>query len=341
MKILNRVLALVLITAVLLTPSKIFAQDTQGGSGFSLQVTPSPMIATIEPGKQSSLELKVQNRNTVKEELKLELRSFSIDGTNGEIQISETEKPDVSEFVSFEHESFSVEAGQWHTEKVLVDTPDNAGFSYSFVILISRKNPLPSVDGVSNIEGSVAVFTLLNTNRPDAVKKLDLTSFISAKKSYEYVPAEFEMTIKNTGNTIIQPQGNVFIGRGGDEQQPLAVLDINAGDGYIIPDSSRTLKMSWNDGFPSRDSEGKLHWDWSKLNRLRIGKYTARAVVIYDDGERDIPIESFVTFWVVPWKIIVGGIVLILLLIVGLFTVFKKSFGVIGTRKKKSSSPEA
>ncbi len=310
-----------------------FAQDAS--SGFSLQVTPSPLIATIDPGKEQTLELRVRNANTVAEDLKLELRDFDVDNVTGEIAISDKATDSYKDFVSFGSDTFRVEPGEWSTQKVIVNTPEDAGFSYNFAILISRQSPLPQVEGGSNIEGSVAVFTLLNVNRPDAVKKLELSSFISAKKSYEYLPAELELSIKNTGNTIVQPEGSIYIGRSGNEQEPLAALQINESGGYIIPDSTRTIKEEWNDGFPSRNEEGKLIWDWSKINKLRIGKYTAKAVLIYDDGSRDIPIESTVTFWVIPWKIILGALVILLILVVGTWTVAKKSFKVARVGSKK------
>lgn len=319
---------------------RAYAQQNATNNGFSLQVTPSTLVETIKPGENSVFELKVQNKNIVAETFKMELRAFSVEKETGKIQISEDKATNVADFVSFEQETFLIEAGEWFTQKVRVNTPADAGFSYNFVILISRKDPLQAVEGASSIEGSVAVFALLNTDRPDATKKLELESFLSVRKSYEYLPAEFEIRVKNSGNTIVQPQGNVFIGRGENEQQPLAVLKLNENNGYIIPDSSRMLTLVWNEGFPSRNENGKLTWDWSKLQKFRIGKYTAKAVLIYDDGERDVPIESVVTFWVIPWKLLLGLFLVLTLIFVGLFTVLRKSFGVIGKQKKSAQKPE-
>jgi len=332
-----------LIAAVLLGIAVILRFTAPGqaagvSDGFSLQVTPSPLIETIKPGEQTTLDLKVRNANTAPEDLKMELKSFTIDQTSGDVEISDEVPSEVKDFVSFEEPNFHINAGEWYTQKVHVDTPKDAGFSYSFVILISRQQPAQKVEGVSTIEGSVAVFTLLNVNRPDAVKKLELGSFVSVKKSYEYVPAEFELSVKNSGNTIAQPKGNIFIGRDSDEQEPMAALEINPNNGYIIPKTSRNLSVKWNDGFPNRDDKGRLIWDWSKLNKLRIGKYTAHVVLIYDDGERDIPIESTVSFWVLPWKLISAAVLILALIIIGLFTTFKKSFGVIGAKKRKRST---
>ena len=52
----------------------------------------------------------------------------------------------------------------------------------------------------------------------------------------------------------------------------------------------------------------ELKWDWGQASKLRWGKYTAKMLLIYDDGQRDVPIEGEVSFWVVPWRLI--GVVL-------------------------------
>ena len=330
----------VLLCSVLFWIFQMHAHAADQSGGFSLQVTPSPLISTIEPGQQKSLEVRVRNGNTVPERLKMELRTFSIDKTTGQISIGDNVPEDVKNFVTFKDDVFDVDAGQWYTQQVQVDTPKDAGFSYSFVILISREKPAIKTEGASSIEGSVALFTLLNTDRPDAVKKLSLTSFVSAKKVYEYLPTNFQLTVENTGNTIAQPKGNILIGRSGDEAKPLAAIEINPGGGYVIPASSRVLTTGWNDGFPSQNEQQKRQWDWSKLTKFRIGKYTAKAVLIYDDGQRDIPIESTVTFWVIPWKILSILAVIIILLLVGFYTTLRRSVGLVNLRKKGTAEKD-
>jgi hypothetical protein len=69
------------------------------------------------------------------------------------------------------------------------------------------------------------------------------------------------------------------------------------------------------------DKNGKqvysYKWDFSKANRLRFGHYTAHLVLVYDNGQRDVPMEAYVSFWVIPWRI-VGAILALLALIIGL-----------------------
>lgn len=329
-------LILSVLVAGMILPQAMAADE---GTGFSLQVTPSPLVATIEPGQKSTLELRIRNGNTVPERLKMELRTFNVDKTSGQINIEKEVPKDVENFVTFGEEVFDVDAGEWFTQQVYVNTPKDAGFSYSFAILISREKPAQNSEGASSIEGSVAVFTLLNVNRPDAKKELQLASFTSTKKVYEYMPATFQMAIENTGNTIVQPKGNIFIGRSGDENQPLEVLEINPNGGYIIPSTMRILESKWNEGFPSRNEKNELEWDWSKLKDVRIGRYTAKAVLIYDDGQRDIPIESAVTFWLIPWKILLVFVLLVALILVGLYTILRRTFGLFG--RKKPAKPDS
>jgi hypothetical protein len=101
----------------------------------------------------------------------------------------------------------------------------------------------------------------------------------------------------------------------------------------------RELTISWDDGFPKwvpSDStvEQELKWDFSQADRFRLGKYTAHLLMVYDNGERDIPIESYVSFWVIPWRVflaILVGFLLTMGLGILLFVLFTRL-----SRKKKA-----
>lgn len=343
MSIVKRIFCLFGVIFGLISPlaagSKLFAADN--GNGFSLQVTPSPLVLTIDPGKKTTQELKVRNNNTVAETLKMELKSFSVDKISGKISFGENSPEFVKDFVSFSEPVFNIDAGQWFTQKITIDTPKDSGFSYSFAIMISRDKSQPIKEGVSNIEGSIAVFTLFNVNRPDATKKLSISSFSTEKRMYEYLPTSFNLVIENTGNSIVQPKGNIFIGRGADEAEPLAAIQVNPGGGYVLPGVSRSLNVKWNDGFPSVDDKGNRTWDWSILSHLRIGRYTAKVLVIYDDGQRDSVMEATITFWIMPWKIIIGLILILVLLTVGLITIAKKGLNLKKSTAKSGNKDDA
>jgi hypothetical protein len=67
----------------------------------------------------------------------------------------------------------------------------------------------------------------------------------------------------------------------------------------------------------------ELKYDFSQASKLRFGKYTAKLVVVYDDGKHDVPTESSVTFWVLPWKIMSVGAILLLILGFGVFVIIR------------------
>ncbi|HSX05824.1 MAG TPA: hypothetical protein VLF69_05115 [Candidatus Saccharimonadales bacterium] len=292
-------------------------------SDFNLQITPSPLVTTVKPGVRSQLELKIRNGGSGSEDLKIEPKAFRYNSATGQVSLDNTAVVPVASWISFSAAKFSVQPGQWFSEEISLNTPKDAGFSYSFALVISRQaNPTP-IAGQRLLKGSVAVFTLVNVDRPGAVSQLKVVDFSSSKHLYEYLPATLTIRFKNTGNTIAQPYGNIFVQRGASAKTPLATLPVNASKGYILPGTERTISTQWNDGFaiyqtvPQPDGNTKKHLsiDWSKLSHFRIGRYTARLVAVYSDGQHDVPIEGTVTFWVVPWQ----AILLFIVVVIGLW----------------------
>lgn len=327
--------------------SVVHAQTAQGG--FSVQVSPSPIIETVQPGVTKTIDLRIRNQNTAPETLKMGLKAFTISNETGEVSLQTEEPADVKDWVTFAQPTFDVAAGEWYTQKITFATPVDAGFTYSFAITVSRANPTQGSGGQTAIEGSVAIFALLTTDKPGATRKIDLQSLVSKKKVYEYLPASFTLELKNSGNTIVQPTGNIFIQRSENSTSPIAVLPVNATSAYILPGVNRALVSDWVEGFPMYKSDPtnpekkNLVWDWSKVQNFRIGHYVAKVVVVYNDGTRDIPIETTVGFWVIPWKMLLVLFVIVAVLIVGVVTLVRKLLRTAHkktTHKKPTHEPE-
>ncbi len=346
-------LLVLVVAALLLTAGVAFsldhwvdAQSTANNGEFSLQVTPSPLVTTVKPGQTSELELHIRNASTTTEELKIEPRAFRFNDTTGQVTLQDTIPPDIAAWVSLSTPAFTVQPGAWFTEKVRVSLPKDSGFSYSFALVISRTKTPAKVDG-RIIKGSLAVFTLINVDRPGATSKLEVESFTASKKIYEYLPAEFSVRLKNTGNIIVQPYGNIFVGRGGE---PISTLKVNENKGYILPNTSRTLTTQWAEGFPVRETTTRNDetttrtvWDWANAADFRLGRYTAKLIAVYSDGKHDVPIEGEVSFWVIPWKILVGMFTVALLLLVGIGSLVRKFIRFVkrlrGSKKTEETQP--
>ncbi|MEK7602930.1 MAG: hypothetical protein AAB459_01630 [Patescibacteria group bacterium] len=316
---------------------------------FSLQISPSPLVVSVRPGEQKNLDLQIKNNATTTESLKMELRKFKI-SESGEVQLTDDIPADVSSWVGFEHPTFEIQAGKVFTQKVMISTPGDVGFSYSFIITVSRQQEpqAANLDG-NRIKGTVAVFTLVSIDKPGATRKIEVIEFSSQKRVYEYLPADFQVKIKNTGNSIVQPFGNIYIQRSSNSSEPISLLTLNEPGGYILPNTNRTLNVGWSDGFPVYQKHkpadnvpetNVLKWDWSKVQNFRFGKYTAILVAVYNDGQRDIPLESEVSFWILPWKLLTTFVLIFLVLVVGATTILKRSLKPIKLRRTKSKNNE-
>lgn len=293
---------------------------------FALQVSPSPLVTTVKPGESKIVELKIRNASPVDEDLKIEVRTFTVDKVSGDVVLDDTLAPGFAEWLTLPSPGFVVKAGQWSTQQIGISLPQQTGFSYSFALIISRNVDSSTTASGQLLRGSVAVFTLINVDRPDATRQLELVSFEPEHKVYEYLPATLTIKLKNTGNSIVQPYGNLFIQRSSGDSTPLATLPVNDARGYILPGTERTLRATWEAGFPkystTTDASGvtktSLDWNIDHLREFRFGKYTARLVAVYNDGTRDIPITAEVSFWVIPWKslaIIAIALIIIVLLL--------------------------
>jgi len=309
---------------------------------FALQVYPSPLVATVKPAQSTTLELKVRNMGAAPEDLTIAPRAFKIDSKTQELEISTDQVPDIASWITFSAARFTVQPGQTFTQNITLKIPANAGFSYAFSFVIKRTNQ-PAAPSGRSLQATVAVFALINVDRPGAVRSLEVTRFAASKGTYDYLPASFDIDFKNTGNTIVQPSGNIFIQRGSTDTNPIATLAVNQNGGYILPGTTRTLSVVWDDGFqvitkkPQANGGQKeeLTWNWNKLSSIRFGKYTAKLVAIYDDGHRDVPLQAETTFWVFPWQMLLGALAIVALVGVGIWSIARSV--VRGARKMGSS----
>jgi len=311
------------------------------GGEFSLQVSPSPLIATLKQVKHPSQTLQIRNDGTQTENLKILPRTFTISNSN-RLDLDDAHVPEAASWISFSAPTFTVAPGQIFTDTIKFTVPKDAGFSYSFALIITRQDTPQDATTGRLLKGSVAVFTLINIDRPGATRQLQIAKFTPSQPVYEYLPATLNITFKNTGNTIVQPAGNIFIQRNENDTSSLDTLPVNQNESYILPGSTRTLPVAWTDGFqvlkPVTQANGsigsQLTWNWGNLSHLRIGQYTAKVVAIYNDGTRDVPIIGEVSFWVIPWKLLLGALVVVCLIGIGVWSIIRPIIQAARRKKK-------
>jgi len=321
---------LVVLAASLLSYSPAHAAN------FNLTTSPLPILLSTKPGTSVTTDLRVQNSSSDPATIKVELKKFRANGVTGSPEILPRASGDsYFDWVHFSQTSFYAQPGQWTTIKMTVDVPTTAAFGYYYAVIFSQNTtgtaPTASKPG-SKVNAGTAILVLLNARAPGEKEQLSVTKFSATHKLYEYLPATFNVMVRNTGNIYTAPSGTIFIKKG---SSTVAQLDINPGNGNILPGTSRQFSASWSDGFPvfkpklvdgqvTTDKKGNqvmsLSWDFSHANHLRFGHYTAHLVAVYNNGTSDVPIQGDVSFWVVPWKLIPVILILVVLIGLGLWT---------------------
>jgi hypothetical protein len=292
---------------------------------FNLTASPLPINLVVKPGGTVSTPLKIQNTGSETVKVKVNLLKFRANGTSGKPEILDpSASDDYIRWVSFSQTSFEAEPNVWHTVTMTIKAPKEAAFGYYYAVIFSQDtgNQRVVTDKQHNtINGAVATLVLLDVNAPGEKRALTVKSFSSVRKVYEFLPAKFTVTVHNSGNVHAIPFGDVFIGRG--KKTDMASLAINSAGGNVLPGTDRVFEVAWNDGFPAyqtkrvngqvvSDKDGRpveaLNWNGLSFGKLRIGKYTAHLVLTYNDGTRDVPVEGELSFWVMPWRLLLAAV---------------------------------
>jgi Fn3-like domain len=320
----KRLLFFVSLFSLFLFSVSLASAQTDGG--LRLITSPLPINLVTEPGTTVTTELKVKNGGTQTETLKISLMKFSAYEDSGKPKLMDPEpQDDFLKWVTFSDPTFTVGPNEWKTVTATFNVPTTASFGYYYAFVFSRAQDTQALQaGQTAIVGGTATLVLLEARTPDAKREITVSEFSVDKQFYEFLPATFNIKLKNTGNVHIAPRGNIFIDQG--DTHDLAILEVNSEKGNILPNSNRIFNASWTDGFPvytEKTEDGKtvlneqgqteytLKWNWQDASKLRFGKYTAKLLLIYDDGHRDVPIEGEVSFWVVPWRLALYVIIII------------------------------
>jgi len=301
----------------------VFSPKLEAASNTGSVLTTSPVAVDLStsPGKPVSTTLQVQNNSQKAETVSVRLEKFKVQGETGQAAIYTPSRGDVSTgWVHFSKTSFVAEPNVWTNVTMTISVPPYAALGYYYAVLFVP-NTAPSALPVNTnaVKGANAILVLLDTNSKDEQKQLHIANFASQKKLYEFLPANFTITVQNSGNIHLIPRGDIYISRT-KNGKTIDSLDINSGQGNVLPKSSRQFQVQWADGFPAfqlkringqivSDSRGRpvqeLQWNFSSsLSKVRFGKYYAHLALVYNNGIEDVPVNGYVSFWVIPWKLI-------------------------------------
>ena len=311
-----------------LSSAKVFAQ-----APTSYDVTVSPIYFDLSADPGTTLTSKIRLRNNTASPIPIKLGVERLSGDlNGNYNLKQDKNDSTLSWIRFDNNSIVVKPMEWTDIPFNIDVPKDAAYGYYWTITFAQDKNSPLAKNGVNLTGAAGVPVLLNVRKEGAKAEAKILNFSAGPLISEYLPVDFTVKVQNTGNVHIKPHGNIFISSGNNKN--LAILDINPGLGSVIPNSARIFNASWDDGFitiepkttndgqPLIDKNGKLvttlSINWDKLTEFRIGRYTANLLLVFDNGKRDVPLESTITFWVLPYKAL---IIIVVALIIGFLVV--------------------
>lgn len=315
-----------------------------GGMAFTL--SPSILNLKVKPGQSTPFQLKIRNNGTSAEALEMAVNKLAPNPTEERPEFGEFDPEDpFPTWLTFTPQRFTVEPGAWQQVEGTFTPPDNALLGYYAGLVFKRQVNKVGPTTITEIAGAPAVVALFEVESNAAFPQLQLVSF-TGPKWVEYLPATFKVEVVNSGNIHLQPFGNIFIDQ--ERVKDVGILTVNDAAGFVLPGGKRVFESKWTEGFPLietvRNEDGsettKVNWDFTKANWLRMGKFTATMVLAYNDGKRDVPLEASLTFWVIPWKLMLGAVVVAIILGLGIFSLAKPVLKAFKRRKPNATSDE-
>jgi hypothetical protein len=266
-------------------------------------IGPGKTEIMLSPGDSYTMEVTATNATGEAKIIKFSTEDIAASNdpeTTLEFLGTKTGPYSLKDYVTPEIDTLTLEPGQRVRMPVTITVPEDAspGGLYGSIMVSAESLPTEVTVEVGKVSGQVSLITrvavlLFVRIEGDVLESSYLKDFTVAKNFYEKGPVTFNITSANTGNVYLSPHGSIeikdMIGR---------VIDAKEIDAWFtLPKSERTREILWNSNF-------------------LFGRYTA-VLSLYRGymNTADNADTATITFWVLPWKIILIGLISLILII--------------------------
>jgi hypothetical protein len=270
-----------------------------------------PLLENIvaEKGKTYNGKFSIRNETDAAHTYYLIAQNFSAEGEEGVPGFSEEgENIGLASWIEYESPQITLNVGETKEVKFKINVPKDAepGGHYAAIFTSTRPPEEASKVGLGERVGVLLLVTVPGNIKENA--ELVEFSLASGKKVYNRPPVEFLIRIKNTGNVHFKPLGNITIDGWAGEK---AKISANPVRGNVLPKSVRALHPIWKGPEQKGGFMEELKNEW---NNFGFGRYNAHLEMEWGTkGEKFI---SNVKFWLFPWRVLLVGALIVIILIV-------------------------
>ena len=315
----HRNLLRILLAAVLIFISifLVFLRQTQ-----AISISPVRIEMAVDPGRSEQGVFKVINDEAEGKLFYTSFENFEATGETGNPNFI----PGREGLASWISAPSQIIVGPGETKEVpfTINVPRNADpGGYFAAIFLSTSPPQSNRGGEVTIGARIGTLLLFRVNG-DIKEGGALLEFgiKDNQKLFTSLPVPFYYRFQNAGDDRVRPVGNITIKNTlGMTSQ---VINANISQGNVLPQSIRRFESSWLetsgkqqavDAAVPESAGGKGFFAAAKAQakNFALGRYTAELGITYGQANQQTEL-AYVSFWVIPWQLLV--LILVLLLIV-------------------------
>ncbi len=270
-----------------------------------IKVSPIRIEELVEPGDVVTKKIKVTNVADFAQTFFVYVMDFTATGEGGEAilyQPGVLEGPFLSSWIETTKEGINFAPGEEKEIAITFHVPKEAGPGgyYGAVVFGPRPPEINPAEGsVVSLAHQAAVLVLFHL-LGEVDENARIREFASDKNIYSTpFQVKFITRIENLGNVHIKPVGSIkIVNMAGKE---VANLSFNEIGSNVLPKTIRKYENTWEGNFG-------------------LGKYSAFLAINYgvpahQGGKGIKTISSQVSFWIMPWNIVIPVLVGIIFLI--------------------------
>jgi hypothetical protein len=282
--------------------SGVLAQTNSQAGGQGLEISPPLIELAADPGQTLKTTIQIRNITTGTLIAKPQTNDFTSNGVDGlpQLQLDEGEPSPFSirDWIAPIPDTRLEKDAQASIE-VTIAVPANASPGAHFgVIRFTGVPPELENNGVS-LSASLGSLVFITVSG-DAVEKSSIQEIRASQNGeqgtfFEKGPITLTQIIKNDGNTFVRPNGTVRVTDIFGKEA--GSYPLNQDNRLILPGSTRE--------FTQQFEKGGL-----------FGRYTMQVDMVY--GTDNTIVSESMTFWVIPYKLVAVGLLVIALIILAI-----------------------
>lgn len=298
-----------------------------GRTPHALAFSVSPVLfdRTVDPGTSEQGTVQVVNDTSGKQTYYASVQNFAPQGEEGQQTfLPESDTSGLVTWLTLDRTSVTLSPGESQEFRWALNVPKNAEPGGHYAALFFSTVP-PREQGGSGVGVGAKTGVLFLVNVNGNVREAAFVESFTVVSDENPVlavpmgvinrlPALFELRVRNDGSVHFAPRGTIVITN--MFGNTLAEVGANPLGSRVLPNSTRRIRSSWGPAVPTGAGFiDKLKAEWAGF---AIGRYTATLRGAY--GSQGAPLAASVSFWIVPWRLLLAalvGIIALLFLIKG------------------------